>query len=253
MALKVLIVDDEFPSRQELRCILEDICNVEVIGECLNGEQALRFLDGKAVDAVFLDIEMPVLDGLGAAEKLAEKQKQVKIVFTTGFSEFAVKAFELAADDYVLKPYTRERLELTVSRLTKGMPAPEKNGAKNISGNMRLNGLQPAKLAVWDKDRLILLDPENDILFFKSENRKTLVCSKKGVIEVQLPLKAIEERFQERGFLQVHKSYIVNFSMIKEIVPWFNDTYVLKLKDYNSGEIPVSRHFLPRFREAIQI
>lgn len=250
MALKVLIVDDELPARQELRCILEDIGNIDVIGECFNGRQALDFIQSNQVDVVFLDIEMPVLDGLGVAEKLAQKEHSTKIIFTTGFSEFAVRAFELNASDYVLKPYTQERLEMTVSRLTKDSSASTN---KEEYETMHYNSMKPAKLAIWDKDRLVLLEPENDVLFFKSENRKTLVYSKKGIIESPLLLKNIEKRFQERGFLQVHKSYIVNFSMIKEVVPWFNDTYVLKLHDYNGEEIPVSRHFLPNFKKAIQI
>lgn len=248
MALKVLIVDDEFPARQELRCILEEIGNIQVVGECSNGKQALDFIQDHQMDAVFLDIEMPLIDGITVTQKIFEMGDPPKIVFSTGFSEFAVRAFELNATDYVLKPYTQERLELTVARLTKGLK-PEQQFSTEVYNNR----MAPARLAVWNEERLILLEPEEEILFFKSTNRKTIVYTQKDAIETHLLLKTLEERFVNNGFIRVHKSYIVNYTKVRELLPWFNDTYILKLKGYEGEDIPISRHFLPSFKKFMQI
>lgn len=250
MSLRVLIVDDEFPARQELRCILEDIGNVEIMAECNNGLDAFSFIQTGEVDAVFMDIEMPIIDGLSIAEKIMQMPDPPKIVFSTGFSEFALQAFALGGTDYVLKPYTQERLEVTISRLTK------KDGVGAITkDNLHVynNSMAPAKMALWSNDRLLLLDPETEIFFFKAENRKTQVFTKKGVMETTQPLKEIEERFKKNHFMRVHKSYIVNTAFIKEVVPWFNDTYILKLNEYPSEDIPVSRHFWPEFKKHLQL
>ncbi len=250
MALKVLIVDDEFPARQELRCILEDIGNVEIVDECNNGLDAFSIIKMCKVDAVFLDIEMPLIDGLSTAEKIMQMDDHPKIVFSTGFSEFALQAFAIGGIDYILKPYTQERLEITVSRLTKNDTA-----TKITNDNLHVynNSMLPAKMALWSNDRLLLLDPEMEIYFFKAENRKTLVFTKKGTMETSQSLKELEERFQKRNFIRVHKSYIVNTAFIKEVVPWFNDTYILKLNKYTDENIPISRHFWPEFKKALYI
>ena len=249
MIVKVLIVDNNVAERQNLSNILKKTGEIQIIGECDNGEQAIAFIRDNHVGAVFLNIELPILDGLSVAEHIASHVQLARVIFTTKFSGFAVRAFELGICDYILKPYTEERLALSVARLT------HDNSRKNYHYDVHniYKYSNPAKLAVWDKDRMVILDPEKEIFFFKSDNRKTLVYSKKGIIESPLLLKNIEKRFQNSGFLQVHKSYIVNFTMIKEAVPWFNDTYLLKLKDYEGEDVPVSRHFLPLFKEMIQI
>jgi len=250
LTLKTLIVDDEFPARQELRCILEDIGNVEVIGECNNGLDALNIIRKDKIDVVFLDIEMPLISGLSLAKQLSEIDNPPKIVFTTGFSEFALDAFELGGIDYILKPYTQERLEITISRLIK------KSGVVKTTRDtfsVNSNKSAPAKIALWSNDRLLLIDPEKEIIFLKAENRKTKVFTQKGTMEIALPLKEWEKRFKNRGFMRVHKSYIVNIAFIKEVVPWFNDTYLLKINEYLDEEIVVSRHYLPGFKKAFQL
>ena len=107
--LKIVIADDEFPARQELRALLETNSNLEIIAECEHGQAVLDYFSNNTADAVFLDIEMPVLDGLTVGEKLKTLPKPPKIIFSTGFDQFAVRAFELEAFDYILKPYTKTR------------------------------------------------------------------------------------------------------------------------------------------------
>lgn len=252
MSLKVLIVDDEYPARQELRCIFEEIGNIEVVGECRSGEEAYRTMLDCDVDAVFLDIQMRTMDdGLVTAEKIMNLSRRPKVVFTTGFSEFAVQAFELEAVDYVLKPYSRERLELTVERLTR----EEKTAASMNLSSLPDRGRSPdqVRVSVWHNDRLLVLLP-SEIFFVRAEQkRKTLLCTEKGDFVTSMPLKAVQERLANCGFFRTHKSFLVNMSKVREIIPWFNDTYILSLEGCPVQDIPVAKHFIQDFKRAMGI
>ena len=118
MEIKVLVADDELPARGELKYQLASMPHVNVIGECANGKEVISFLETHPqVDLLFLDIEMPIMNGLEAAQKIIGMNHSVKIVFATGYSQFALQAFELEAFDYILKPYDEERIAKTIQRL----------------------------------------------------------------------------------------------------------------------------------------
>ncbi len=250
MPLKVLIVDDEYPSRQELKCIFEEITNIEVVGECRSGAEAYRKVLECDVDAVFLDIQMITMnDGIVAAEKIRKMANAPKIIFTTGFSEFAIQAFELEAVDYVLKPYSRERLELTIERLTR---------EEITDTHMKLfpqleRSPDQVRLSVWHNDRLIVLQP-SEIFFARAEQkRKAFLCTVRGNFVVSMPLKEVQERLATCGFIRTHKSYVVNMSKVREIAPWFNDTYNLLMEGCPVKDIPVAKHFIKDFKWAMGI
>lgn len=250
MPLKVLIVDDEYPSRQELKCIFEEITNIDVIGECRSGAEASKKVLECEVDAVFLDIQMVTMnDGLVAAEEIRKMADAPKIVFTTGYSEFAVQAFELEAVDYVLKPYSRERLELTIERLTR-----EETMDFHIKEFIQTERLpDQVRLPVWHNDRLIVLRPP-EIFFARAEQkRKTLLCTARGNFVASMPLKEIQERLAACGFMRTHKSFVVNLGKIREITPWFNDTYILFMEGCPVKDIPVAKHFIKEFKWAMSI
>lgn len=246
MSLNVLIVDDEFPARQELSCIFEEITNITVVGECKNGEEAYQFASTHEVDAVFLDVHMRTPEeGLDAAAKLKQLPHPPKLVFTTGFSEFAVKAFELNAVDYVLKPYSKERLELTIERMTQ-----EESPANPLSFDKTPG---PVRMPVWHNNRLLILLPE-EIFFVKSDQkRKVVLCTEKGDFISNMPLKLIHQRLENSGFLRTHKSYLVNISKVREIVPWFNNTYVLVIDGCPVEDVPVAKHYIKEFNQAMGI
>jgi DNA-binding LytR/AlgR family response regulator len=249
MPLKVLIVDDEYPARQELSCIFEEIGNIEVVAECHSGEEAYRTLQEATVDAVFLDIQMRTMDdGLIAAEKIMKLPRKPKIVFTTGFSQFAVQAFELEAVDYVLKPYSRERLELTVERLTR-----EEKAIAPPSFSDPGRPPEQVRISVWHNDRLLVLLPSEIFFVGAEQKRKTLLCTEKGDFTTTMSLKAVQERLANCGFLRTHKSFLVNMSKVREIVPWFNDTYILSLEGCSVKDIPVAKHFMQEFKRAMGI
>lgn len=247
MPLRVLVVDDEFPAREELVCLLEETGAVEVVATCEDGEEALEFLRERPVDAVFLDIQMPTVDGISVAREILKLPGSVKVVFTTGFSEHAVKAFELDAMDYLVKPYAKPRLEQALKKLREALKEKEQHYAAFQPGQDSM-----AKLPVWANGRMVLVNTA-DIFFIKADGkRSTLVCSKKGDFNTSLTLKELEARLG-RDFLRTHKSYLVNADKIEEVVPWFNNTYLLVLQDCQVKDIPVARHYVQEFNRRMRL
>lgn len=252
MKLKALLVDDEYPARGELKALLEEIDETEVIGDYEDGDEALGIIRRSRVDVVFLDIEMGNRDGLSLAAEILKIPEPPKVVFTTGYSEYAVKAFELNAVDYLIKPYSKKRLLQALQKIKQNKITQGSNLEKTMDLINNSNGWGK-KLLVWSSDRLVVLGLE-DIFFIKAENNgKTLVCSKKGNYLSDLTLKTMEDKFAKAMFLRTHKSYIVNLQKISEVIPWFNNTYVLNLSECPEKNIPVSRHYIKVFKEAMGI
>lgn len=241
--IRVVIVDDEFPTRQELSSILHNINDVEVVAQCAIGQELLDYLETNTADIVFLDIEMPQVNGLEIARIIRSTiNNPPLIVFSTGYGQFAVQAFELQAFDYVLKPYTQERILLTIMRF--------RNQKKLLENTKPKDNF---KLPVWHNDKMILLNPEEEISLIRAEQQKVIISTAKGDFEINAPLKEIEQKLKDHGFLRTHKSFIVNISKIREIIPWFNDTFILTLENCSQKEIPVSRHYLQDFKKMINL
>ncbi len=251
--MKALLVDDEFPARGELRCLLEEIGRIEVVGECEDGEEALDFLKKNAIDVVFLDIQMSVKDGLTTAWEIIQLPHPAQIVFTTGYNEYAVKAFELNAVDYVMKPYSKKRLEQTVQKLVDLRQEKKWENSKIYELLAKKLVANQGRLSVWAHDRLVVLTTAQ-ILCVKAEGKgKSVLYTEKGNFFTGFTLKEIEEKLNSSQFLRTHKSYLVNLEKIREIIPWFNNTYVLVLEGYTGENIPVSRHYIKEFNEKMGI
>lgn len=248
MLLKVLVVDDEFPAREELVCLLTETKSVEVVGACEDGDEALEFIRERPVDAVFLDVQMPTIDGLSVAREILGLPEAPRVVFTTGFSEHAVKAFDLDAVDYLVKPYSKDRLERAVKKLHAFFP---EQGKRTSGGSSETEGA--SKLSVWSKGRMVLLNYA-DIFFLRAEGkRNTLVCSKKGNYYTNITLRELEEKLSRASFLRTHKSYLVNTAKIEEVIPWFNNTYQLVLQECPERDIPVARHYVREFNQRMEL
>lgn len=241
--INVVIVDDEFPSRQELSSLLLNINDVKIVAECSLGQEAIDYLHENSADLIFLDIEMPQINGLDIARIINTTIKNPpKIIFSTGYEHFAVKAFDLDAFDYITKPYSQERILITIMRY--------RNQAKKNSSKAPP---EIFKLPVWQNDKMILINAESEINLIKSEQQKVIICAKDGEYEINTPLKELEQKLKDHGFIRTHKSFIVNINKVKEVTPWFNDTYILTLEDCAQKEIPVSRHYLQEFKKLINI
>ena len=249
--IRAAVVDDEMPARYELTSILHDIENVEVAAEFSTGKSFLEFLKKDSVDVVFMDIEMPVMTGIQTVQAMEQMSDEIlsmpHVVFSTGFAQFAIQAFDLAVFDYILKPYTKERIRKTISRVKQNMEEQESN--KQI-GEI-INSKNNFVLAIENK--FIVLNPEKEIVLIKTLQGKLQFYTTRGILESRLLLKDVENRLSRSGFLRTNKSFLVNINMVKEIEPWFNDTYLLIMNHYEKEEVPVSRHYLKDFKTVMGI
>lgn len=245
--MRILIVDDEFPAREILKMFISEIIEIDEIHECEDGQAAIDFLEKHEVDLVMLDIQMNVKDGLTAAKEINMLKHSPLIVFTTGYGEYALEAFERKAVDYIMKPYSKERLKQTFERISElGLTACSSGDQDN-----RFN--QKGKIPVWLKDRLLVIDLR-DILYITPHSKgKVTIMTRKDEFVYRANLGDVETCFRSNAFLRVHKSFVVNLVEIQEILPWFNSTYMLKLKNYSGETIPVSRHYIQSFKIATGI
>ncbi|MDR3561844.1 MAG: LytTR family DNA-binding domain-containing protein [Negativicutes bacterium] len=251
--LKAIIVDDEFPAREELSCMLTEFEEVQIVAAFEDGEEALAYLkSGHQADVIFLDIQMRHMDGITTAWEILQLPQPPYVVFVTGFGEYAIKAFELEAVDYILKPYEEQRLEQTVRKLH---TLQRQRNLSNTHVHDFLSRQVPVgkkRLSVWAGDKMVILQP-TDIFFAKvDEKGKTMICSTKGTFMTKFGLKEIEEKLAEPHFFRSHKSYLVNLDKVKEVNPWFNNTYMISLEGYPSEQVPVARHYLKEFNKAFE-
>lgn len=242
--MKAVVVDDEFPAREELSFLLEETRKVKVVAKYSDCEGALHFLKANKVDVIFLDIRMSGLDGISAADKILSMPDKPHIVFSTGYDMFAVQAFELNVADYIMKPYSAARVQQTIERVQSLLKDDSRNNATNSFSVQK-------KISVWSADRLVVID-YSDILFFCMCSKGCVeINSTKGKFRAVMPLKLLEERIDSGVFLRTHKSFIVNLEKVEEIIPWFNNTFVIKLSGCSEETVPVSRHYLAAFKKAI--
>ena len=258
MTLNTIIVDDEKPAREELAFLLKGFPEINVIGQGKNGVEAVALIKEHAPDLVFLDVQMPGLDGFGVLKKLVERKVKVPhVVFATAFDHYAVQAFDVNAVDYVLKPFDKARIAKAIARARKMLdtqtPATERlEQLLNQLGSAK-QAAQPVKLLVRSQQRLLLVDAE-DMLFATIEAGSVSVISRDT--EGRSNYRTLEEMhaaLDSDTFWRPHRSYLVNVHHIKEVVPWFKSSYMLKMSDKKRTEIPVSRAQLKRLHELFKL
>ncbi len=255
--IQTLIIDDEKPARDELAYLLKAFPEIDVVGQGKNGVEALALIKEHSPDLVFLDVQMPGLNGFGVIKKLIDrKQKVPHIVFATAYDNYAVQAFEVNAVDYVLKPFDKGRVAKAIQRAkrmieTHASPAEQLESLVNKLGTGR--GAQPVKLLVKTQHRLFLVDAD-DIIFASIEDGLISVIAKD--VEGTSNYRTIEElqaSLDSDRFWRAHRSYLVNINHIKEVVPWFKSSYMLKMNDKKQSEVPVSRAQTKRLRELLKM
>ena len=258
MPINTIIVDDEKPARDELAFLLKAFPEINVIGQGKNGVEALALIKEHAPDLVFLDVQMPGLDGFGVLKKLVERKMKVPhVVFATAFDHYAVQAFDVNAVDYVLKPFDKARIAKTIQRTRKMLdtqtsPAERLEQLVNQLGASKHPG-QPSKLLVRSQQRLLLVDAE-DFVFASIEDGLISVVARdlEGTSNYRT-LEELHAALDSESFWRPHRSYLVNIHHIKEVVPWFKSSYMLKMNDKKQSEIPVSRQQTKRLRELFKM
>jgi len=237
--LKILLVDDEQPARAELRYILSLLPQTEVIGEAADGTQAIALAAECNPDVIFLDINMPGISGLEAAGIIRRLVPEAMIVFATAYDEYALKAFEIGAVDYVLKPFAEARIEQTVARVGRYQDSDRRQAGEKVDDLLQMS--RPVqKLPVEKSGKISLIDYENILYAYTSRGCVRLV-TKETELDYQGSLAELEEKLRGSMLRRVHKSYIVNLSQVSEVIPWFKGTYWLKMAGDSATEIPVSK------------
>ncbi len=245
---KALIVDDEAPARSELRYMLGQAGGVEVVGEAGSAAEALQLIAAIEYDIVFLDIEMPGLSGLDLANALAAAERAPAVIFVTAYGEHALKAFEVAATDYLVKPVGLDRLRLALARVTTGgangeaAAAPEEGGASGAeAGPAFESGAVRIERIPVEKSGRTLLIPADEILYVEAQDDYSRVYTSQGRHISALSLTTLERRLEPLGFFRVHRSYIVDLARVREVLPMYGGMLVLRLSDATGTQIPVSR------------
>ncbi len=255
MSLSAVIVDDEQLARDELAYLLKDIGDVEVVAQGKNGVEAVNLIREHSPDLVFLDVQMPGLDGFGVIKKLLDKKIPLpKIVFATAFDQYAVKAFEVNAVDYLLKPFDRKRVAQSLQKAREKIEVAGASSDKFEAVMRMLESQKPqtSKILLKAAGRLFLIN-QKDICFASIEDGViTVVTSGASGMEGQSNCRTLEELLDSLDpnlFWRAHRSFLVNINRIKEVVPWFKSSYQLRMDDKKQTEIPVSRAQTKRLRE----
>ncbi|MBY0098912.1 LytR/AlgR family response regulator transcription factor [Mesobacillus maritimus] len=239
--IKTLIVDDERYSRDELKHLLQSYPSIQIVGEAESGETAIMKTLQLQPDVVFLDVEMPKMNGMAAAKALMEFKKPPLVVFTTAYPQFAAEAFRYDAIDYLLKPYDEELLQETVERIEKKFTTP-------VGYDV---GKAAAKLAVESEGEIFYLEPK-EILYMFREEKVTKIITKKDEFEIKTPLKDLESRLTSYSFFRIHKSYLVNLEHVTRLTPWFNGAYHLEIEG-KEDLLSVSRNYVKALRSRLEI
>jgi two-component system LytT family response regulator/two-component system response regulator LytT len=258
LPLRVLIVDDEQLARDELCYQLGRLGEVEVVGQAGNGPEALSAVERAQPDVVFLDIQMPGLNGFEIARRLLESPDRAPaLVFVTAFDQHAVEAFEVNAVDYLLKPVDAGRLEQALTRarrrLSLDRPGPLNDQLEQLVKMMSNRQVRRDQVAVKVGERFLLVHAEEIIYASLADESINIVTGQVAGTSNYRTLDELQARLDPEVFWRVHRSHLVNINKIKEIVPWFSRNYILRMKDAKGTEIPVSRSQTKRLREYLKL
>ncbi len=209
-----------------------------------DGLEVLKYLQNHPIDVIFLDINIPSLDGMLLAQNISKFAHKPFIVFITAWKEHAVEAFELEAFDYILKPYHEARIVTMLNKLEASWQHPAPGSAVPSR-----NAPQTVNLM---KDERIIVTDINDIYYVEAHEKLTFVYTRREAYVMSMTISEFCSRLPEPEFFRCHRSYCVNLSKIREIEPWFNNTYILKLRDMDF-QVPVSRSKVKEFRQLMRL
>jgi two-component system response regulator LytT len=278
MAISTLIIDDEQLARAELMYLLESIADIEVVAQGTNGIEAVDLIEEHHPDLVFLDVQMPGLDGFAVIQRVIDRHRKSRaqdewslpqFVFATAYDQYAVRAFDVNAVDYLLKPFDPNRLEQALERvrgrIANGTAGTTSAGESPIESQLdallRLlktpqggaRGSQPARVIIEAQSRLLLVD-QDEICFAAIDEGVIRVVTQN--FEGHSKCRTLEELLELLDpalFWRAHRGFVVNINHIREVVPWFKSSYQLRMNDKKQTEIPVSRAQTKRLRELFNL
>lgn len=252
MPLSAVIVDDEQLALDELSYLLKTVDDVDIVAQGHNGLEAVNLIKEHSPDIVFLDVQMPGLDGFGVIKKLLDRKINLpQIVFATAFDQYAVKAFEVNAVDYLLKPFDKKRVGQAIDKARRKLQGSSASTDKLETLVKMLEAQRPqnSKVLLRSAGRLFLVD-QKELCYASIEDGVITVVATH--LEGQSNCRTLEELLEGLDpdmFWRAHRSFVVNINRIKEVVPWFKSSYQLRMDDRKQTEIPVSRAQTKRLRE----
>jgi len=265
MPINTLIVDDEKPAREELAFLLKGFPEIHLVAQGKNGLEAVNLIKEHSPDLVFLDVHMPGLDGFGVLQKLVERKMKVPhVVFATAFDHYAVQAFDVNAVDYVLKPFDKARIAKAIQRARREIESETSptdrleqlvsrlGAAQSAAAKPQASGA-PSKILVNSQQRLLLVDAEDLIFATIDDGLISVIARELEGTSNYRTLDELQEALASDSFWRPHRSFLVNIHHIKEVVPWFKSSYMLKMHDKKQTEIPVSRQQTKRLRELFKL
>jgi two-component system, LytTR family, response regulator len=235
--IRALIVDDEIHAREELEALLQETSAFSVVGKCANAIDALQLIKREKPDVVFLDIQMPGITGMELLSMIDEEVMPA-VVFVTAYDEYALKAFEESAFDYLLKPVEKERLAKTTVKLQKRLRNKDRAA---------YTGTEIKRIPCLASNRIKLINT-SDVEYVKSDISGIYLVCARGQFFTELTLRVLEAR---ANLIRCHKQFLVNIDQVDEIIPQENQSAVIQTRSKKS--VPVSRRYLKKIKEQIGI
>jgi two-component system, LytTR family, response regulator LytT len=270
MAISTLLADDESLATDELSFLLKDFAGVEIVGSASNGPEAVEKIQDLEPELVFLDVQMPGLDGMGVIRKVRAWSAEQGIdpphfILTTAYDQYALEAFRLEALDYILKPVDKDRLAEAVDRAQRviGERARatdkldkllgERSGEDTNGGVAVKPALQRTKVLVRSATRNYIVDAADIVYATIDDGLITIVTTQFEGISNYRTIEELQGNLDPEMFWRVHRSYLVNINRIKEVIPWFKSSFQLRMDDKKGAEIPVSRVQTKRLRALLKL
>ncbi len=252
--MRIAVIDDERPARSELRHQLTEFLPEAVIEEGESGAQALQMAGEDRFDLFFLDINLGDINGTVLVNALKNMQPEDKVIFVTAYSEYAVKAFELGVEDYIMKPYDKRRIEKMLKKCgALGVPggfAAGESAVREIAAGEITAGNKIRKIAINTAGRTIFVETEK-IVFIETYNRGCLIHTEKEEYFEGKSIGDFEKKLGDMGFFRCQKSYLVNLEKIKEMFLWKNNSFAIKMEGYENHILPVGREKIKTLRHLL--
>ena len=262
MAIRTVVVDDERPARNELCFLLDQLSDVDLVGQASNGIDAMQVIREQKPDLLLLDIQMPGRTGFEVTRELLLREVDTHIVFVTAYDQYAIEAFEVNAVDYLLKPVEASRLEQSIDRVKARMAVTSADTAIDTLDDQRLERMlqqvshrrmKREQIAIKIGEGFQLILSEDIIYASLTEDIIIVVAGDLTGTSNFRTLDELHSNLDPNSFWRVHRSHLVNINKVKEIVPWFSRNYILKMKDAQGTKIPVSRAQTKRLREYLSL
>lgn len=237
--MRIAVIDDERPARRELIHQILDVLPDSVIEEADSGASGIELISRQPFDLLFLDINLNDMEGTTLAAAAKKILPEAQIVFATAYSQYAVKAFELGVDNYILKPFDPDRVRRVLEKCRKETEAP---AAPLSSG----------KLAVNSNRKILLLDI-HQIVYLETEGRGCIIHTTCGDYTDNQLLGEFERKLLPHGFFRIHKSYLVSLNYISEMFPWANNSMALRMQGFEQNILPVGREKIKNLRQLLGV